>query len=746
MVILNDQDIRPKVPVDEAAVFTQEVPDYAGQFVFDANKQILRDLRDKTGPISRIPENERPVYFKQQSIVHSYPHCWRCRNPLIYKPVSSWFVKVTAIKDRMLELNENINWIPENVKAGQFGKWLANARDWSISRNRYWGAPIPVWVSDDPKYPRIDVYGSIAELERDFGVKVHDLHRPFIDTLTRPNPDDPTGKSTMRRIEDVFDCWFESGSMSFAQVHYPFENKEWFNNHFPGDFIVEYIGQTRGWFYTMHVMATALFNCNAFTNVICHGIVLGSDGQKMSKSLRNYPNVTEVFDRDGSDAMRWFLMSSSILRGGNLVVTEQAIRDATRQVLLPLWSSYYFFTLYANAANNAKGIKARKVLIRELDSLENLDSYIIKKTLRAVKKVQDDFDAFDISAACADIETHLDVLTNWYIRNARDRFWREDENAFNTLYTVLLYTLKIMAPLAPAVTDKIWQGLTGEESIHLTDWPNLESAHELRKVASADDDEIKSMDLVRSINSSALALRKKHGIRVRQPLQSLEVVIKSTSEVEPYLELLKRELNIKEVLLKSLKTVSREDYGIVDRLTVNPRALGPRLGKLVQEVIIASKSGNWTSDSNGLVIHTKTAGDIKLELGEYELSTVIEVGGSGAAGAAGAGVADQTTASDVTLLKEGGFIVLNLEITDALEQEGYVRDLIRDVQDARKKANFDVADRIALTLKVPHNKLEAVNNYKDLLCSETLTVELHLNSGDETQIEVSQINNSCKIV
>ncbi|NDD75790.1 MAG: isoleucine--tRNA ligase, partial [Gammaproteobacteria bacterium] len=374
-----------------------------------------------------------------------------------------------------------------------FGKWLENARDWTISRNRFWGSPIPVWMSDDPNYPRTDVYGSVAELERDFGVTVTELHRPHVDDLVRPNPDDPTGKSMMRRVPEVLDCWFESGSMPFAQVHYPFENQEWFDHHYPGDFIVEYIGQTRGWFYTLHVLATALFDKPSFATCVSHGIVLGADGQKMSKSLRNYPDPMGVFDTHGADAMRWYLLSSSILRGSDFAVTEEGIRDTVRQVMLPIWNSWYFLTLYANAAGKQGKVRT--------DSTNVVDRYIFAKLNRTVGLVTKSMDTYDLFEACQQIREFLDALTNWYIRRSRDRFWSGDSDAIDTLHTVLSVLCRLAAPLLPLVSEHIYRGLTGERSVHLADWPRVDEV-------PADDALVTTMDRVRDVCSTTLSLRK----------------------------------------------------------------------------------------------------------------------------------------------------------------------------------------------------------------------------------------------
>src|ERR1700722_13063345 len=433
--------------VNEQGKYLPVITDWAGRHVFEANKPIIARLRADGALIRR------------DDYTHSYPHCWRCPHPLISKAVSSCFVEVTKFRDRMVELNEEITWVPEHVKHGQFGKWLANARDWSISRNRFWGSPIPVWMSDDPDYPRVDVYGSLDELERDFGVRPADLHRPAIDELTRPNPDDPTGQSVMRRVPEVLDCWFESGSMPFAQVHYPFENRECFGSHYPGDFIVEYIGQTRGWFYTLHVLATALFDRPSFRSCVSHGIVLGNDGQKMSKSLRNYPDPDMVFDTWGADAMRWFLLSSPVLRGQDLIVHARGIEEVRRQVLNPIWSAWYFLSLYANV----DGVRGRF----RTDAGGVLDRYILAKTASLVDDVTASMDVFDLFAACAAITRFLDALNNWYIRRSRDRFWRardgsaeieaDKADAYDTLSTVLTTLCLVSAPLLPLLTEEIYQ-------------------------------------------------------------------------------------------------------------------------------------------------------------------------------------------------------------------------------------------------------------------------------------------------
>jgi isoleucyl-tRNA synthetase len=665
-------------PMDSHGQYTAEVTDWAGQHVFAANPAVIRRLK------------ELDVVVRHDSYDHPYPHCWRCAEPLVYRAISSWFVEVTKFRDRMVELNQQIRWVPNHLKDGSFGKWLANARDWSISRNRFWGSPIPVWKSDDPEYPRLDVYGSLEELRRDFGVEVTDLHRPSIDELVRPNPDDPTGRSMMRRVPEVLDCWFESGSMPFAQVHYPFENREWFDDHYPGDFIVEYIGQTRGWFYTLHVLATALFDRPSFATCVSHGIVLGDDGQKMSKSLRNYPDPMKVFDDHGADAMRWYLLSSAILRGADFSVTEAGVRDTVRQILLPFWNSWYFLALYSEAENMVGTFR--------VDSGHVLDRYVLAKTSQLVGRVTDDLDAYDLFSACATIRDFLDVLTNWYIRRSRDRFWSGDRDAIDTLHTVLVLLSQISAPLLPLLSDHVYQGLTGSDSVHLTDWP-------ARDVVPADDELVDVMDTVREICSVALSVRKAHGQRVRQPLRELRVSLPGVERVRPFADIVADEVNVKAVVLSD--EVSSSAAMVLQAV---PAALGPRLGGRTQEVIKAIKTGDWSRDGDRVV-----AGGIELMEGEYTLKIAAAEGEASA-----------------TMSDGRGVVALDTFVTPELEAEGTARDLVRLVQQARRDAGLAVSDRISLTLGVPEAIRRRIQPFVSFIADETLAESVQWGVGEPT--------------
>ena len=714
-VVTDREGIEAVMPVGKDGRFTFPVTEYEGMLVFDANLHIIDHLKAATrGSGETGAVTEGTVLLRRESYDHSYPHCWRCREPLIYKGVSSWFVEVTAVKQRMLELNEQIRWVPDHIKHGQFGKWLENARDWSITRNRFWGSPVPVWKSDDPTYHRLDVYGSFEELERDFGTLPRDkdgnpdLHRPYVDELVRPNPDDPTGKSMMRRVPDVLDVWFDSGSMSFAQVHYPFENGEWFAGaedgskvgHFPADFIVEYIGQTRGWFYTLHILASAIFDKPAFETCLSHGIVLGSDGNKMSKSLRNYPDVREVFDRDGADAMRWFLMSSPILRGGNLVVTEQGIRDSVRQVLIPLWNSWYFFQLYANAAGEGAGYDAQW----STSSADPLDRYLLAKCRQYVESMTQQLDNYEVANACDSTRSFLDVLTNWYIRRSRDRFWGDNTEAFDTLYTVLEVVCRVTAPLMPLATEEVWRGLTGGRSVHLADWP---SADDL----PADEALVAAMDQVRDVCSATSALRKGGNLRNRLPLSTLTVVVSDAAALEGFESIVADEVNVKTVRLLDADAPEAASYGVSQKLTVNARAAGPRLGRDVQTAIKGSKSGDWSVAEDGTV----TAGGLALEEGEYSLETV-------------AGDADGGSATG--MLPRGGFVVLDTEVTPELAAEGLARDLVRAVQQARRDAGLDVSDRITLSIGGSAAVQSAARTHESLIAGETLATSYVVKDAD----------------
>ncbi len=671
------------VPVDDSGNFTDDVADWAGQNVFDANQGIIRHLRDQ----GRV--------VRQDSYTHNYPHCWRTDTPIIYKAMPSWYVKVTDFRDRLLETNQEINWVPSHIRDGRFGMWLEGARDWSISRNRFWGSPIPVWVSDDPAYPRTDVYGSLDELEADFGIRPDNLHRPYVDELVRPNPDDPTGRSMMRRVPEVLDCWFESGSMPFAQVHYPFENKDWFEEHFPADFIVEYINQSRGWFYTLHVLAGALFDRPAFDNVICHGILLADDGAKLSKKLRNYTEPSEIFEKQGSDALRWYFMSANIVRGGDMRISDQGIDDVVRQVMLPIWNAYSFFTLYANV----EGHRARF----RTDSGEVLDRYILAKTAALVAAVEGRMDAYDLPGAASEIQGFIDALNNWYIRRSRDRFWgtggtgHADVDAMDTLYTVLVTLLQVAAPFLPMITEEIWQGLTGGDdsfprSVHLSDWPSIDSY-------PADPGLVAAMDRLRDVASTGLRLREDAGLRVRLPLASVTVAGADAHTLEPFTDLLADELNVKAVKLT-------DEIGDLATFVLQPdgKVLGPRLGKDVQVVFGAARKGDWTSNDDGTVT---VAGHVLAE-DEFSLALQSPEGVTAAA-----------------LRTNDAVVTLDTDLTPALEAEGLARDIVREIQQARRTEDLVVTDRIRVWItEAPDSVAAAIGANESYVAEQVLATSI----------------------
>jgi isoleucyl-tRNA synthetase len=509
--------------------------------------------------------------------------------------------------------------------------------------------------------------------------------------LTRPNPDDPSGQSTMRRVTEVLDCWFESGSMPFAQVHYPFENADWFESHYPGDFIVEYMAQTRGWFYTLHVLATALFDRPAFRTCVSHGIVLGNDGLKMSKMLSNYPDPMVMFDNYGSDAMRWHLLSSTILRGGDLAVTESGIRESIRHVVLPIWNTYSFFTMYANAADYTAQ--------RRTASDDPLDQFILGKLHALVVEMTASMDAYDLFASCGAIRSFLDALTNWYVRRSRERFWAGNAEALDVLWTVLTTLCEVAAPLLPLTTEAVYRGLVGDDaSVHLADWPSMAELVESPELVAA-------MDRVRDVCSTASAIRKAADRRVRQPLSLLTIAAADAHSLQPYLGIIADELNVKSVSLST-------DVGAVGefQLTVVPGVLGPRVGKAVQQVIGAVKRGEWTQDAAAGVV---TAGGIALNDGEYTLRLM---------------AADPTRSA--TLSANSGVVVLDIELTPELEAEGVARDLVRLVQKARRDAGLHVSDRIDLRLGVPESVRQQIAPFTALITEPTLAVSMSFEPGE----------------
>lgn len=669
-------------PVDAECRFTAEVKDYAGIFVKDADKAIIDRLKAEGKLVRR------------EQILHAYPHCWRCGHPLIYRAIDSWFVDVQKIKQDMLAANEQITWVPEHIKAGRFGKWLEGAREWAISRNRYWGNPLPIWKC--PDCGKMICIGSRAELKELSGVEAKDMHKHFVDEITIPC----SCGSTMRRVPEVLDCWFESGAMPYAQNHYPFENKAFFDAHFPADFINEGLDQTRGWFYTLTILAAALFKKPAFQHCIVSGLVLAADGKKMAKSLRNYTDPMEAINSFGADALRLFLVHSSVVKADDLRYSDEAVREVLKSIIIPLWNAYSFFVTYANI----DGIEPSSAPEQPANAL---DQWILSAAETLVEKVGTALDAYDLSRAIDPILDFIDLLNNWYIRRSRRRFWKSENDtdkvqAYQSLYSAVKTLITVSAPFMPFTTDAIWQNLRlpqDPQSVHLADFP---SVHEERRNRALEY----QMAAVQHAVSMGRALRAAHGIKVRQPLRTVELITRDAAEKEALLgmeESIREELNVKQV-------VFRDDEEELVRYEIKAkfRILGKELGKDMKAAAAA--------------IEALGQDDVRALLDGKAIVLDID----------GRAVNITTEKVDIRRIEKSGFKVLNertltialdTEISDELLEEGDIRDLIRGVQNLRKEAGFAVSNRISLKVNGSARLKAAWDRFSGFAAAEVLARE-----------------------
>lgn len=670
--------------VNMDGTFTKEVSPWEGKFVKGQDQNIIEDLKN------------RGLCFKSENVRHSYPHCWRCDTPLLNYATRSWFIKVTDLKERLIKNNGKIHWQPPHIQEGRFGKWLEGARDWAISRNRYWGCPIPVWEDEDGNNVCIE---SIEELKKYTGGELPmregevDLHKPYIDEISFKGP---SGK-IYTRVPEVLDCWFESGSMPYAQLHYPFENKNEFEDNFPAHFIAEGLDQTRGWFYTLHVLSTILFNKPAFQNVIVNGILLAADGEKLSKRKKNYPDPNDLFESKGVDSVRMFLYSSTAPLAEDVRFSERHVEELIKQFTLTLWNAYSFFVTYANIdkwePEELKGI---------FEPSHKLDKWLLSELHQLIETVTEEMDDYNLTKAVRPIMDFVDDLSNWYIRRSRRRFWKSENDddkfeAYRTLHIVLVELAKLCAPFMPYLSDEIYRNLTGEESVHLADWPKANKAYIDRKL----NEEHK---IIRRIVTLGHSIRDKSNIKVRQPLSLVQIALPANVDekiVAGQKEVIKEELNVKEMeILKDAK-----EY-VTQVVAPNARVLGPKYGKDVQEIIKKAKAGDFEVMDDGTV-----------KIGDYVLSgDEVEVGFEGREGYDAASIA-------------GYSVVLDTEITKDLKHEGYAREIVRCLQELRKEADYNVDDRIYVFVEAEEEIGKAVTAYADYIMKETLANELQ-DKGD----------------
>jgi isoleucyl-tRNA synthetase len=697
-------------PVDNECKFTSEVPDYKGRFVKECDKDIMERLK------------QEGKLVKRDQILHAYPHCWRCSSPLIYRGVGSWFVKVESMRDKLLKANSQITWQPAHIKEGRFGKWLANARDWAISRNRYWGNPLPIWKC--PDCGKTICVGSRQELKDLSGTYPEDLHKHFVDKITIPCK----CGGTMTRIPEVLDCWFESGSMPYAQNHYPFENKEYFEKHFPANFISEGLDQTRGWFYTLTVLAAALFDRPAFENCVVNGLILASDGKKMSKSLRNYTDPAEVMSKFGADAIRLFLMHSPAVKADDLKYSDDGVRDVLKGILIPLWNSYSFFVTYANIDN----VKATGKAFENSLPSNPLDRWILSITQKLVKDVTEALDDYDLSKAIDPIVAYIDQLNNWYIRRSRRRFWKSENDsdkneAYESLYIALKTFAQVAAPVIPFITESIYLNLRNEndaESVHLCDYPVYNEKFR--------DEQLEfKMDTVQKAVSMGRSLRYQYNLKIRQPLKSVELVTRNPEEKKVLLEMedsIREELNVKKVVFHE-----REDELVEYQAKANFRTLGKELGPLMKAASV--KIAELEQEAIQSILDGSTL-SIEVEGKNVEL-TIEKI------------IVERLEKANLKVVNDGTLTVaLDSEITEELKLEGYVRDLVRGIQNLRKETGLAVTDRINLTLSGCEELNKAYSAFADYISNETLADKIDWQEKSDssfTEIEADDKTWSAKL-